>query len=301
MTPNWVNPQIGGTFTLPLERNTTVARTYGLIGTRPDIGGLLARAHLESLWPTAGGKTSWGLGLFEKDEVLLKRGPGGKESRLLHHVSNHRSHAFLAHECDNLQDAPSTENLPPLRYGHVLFSCQGVVQDVQLLMGPVRVLLPESLTRTVRGETFTEIAFALFLAELPTDSLARTRLREPGRSADPLKADRLGTALRSSLSTLDRLCKKHGLERFSGDLWIHTGEIMMVAHRHGPLALQVMRGRADLERWKVVGEKAPPGLDQSQFVALSASAQMEDLSWERLPDNILLTAGRGQTPQTESL
>ncbi len=233
--------------------------------------------------------------------MLLKRGPGGKDSRLLHHVRNHRSHAFLAHECDNLEGHPSTENLPPLRYGHVLFSCQGVVQDAQLLMAPVRALLPESLTRTVRGETFTEIAFALFLSELPTDSLARTRLREPGRSADPVKADRLGSALRSSLSTLDQLCKELGVEKFAGDLWIHTGEIMMVAHRRGPLALQVARGRQDLERWNVLGEKAPPGLDQSQFVALSAGAEADDLSWERLPDNILLTAARGQTPQTESL
>lgn len=278
-----------------------MSRTYGLIGTRPDIGGLLARAQLERLWQPAREKTSWGLGLFDKDEVLLKRGPGGTESRLLHHVSNHRSHAFLVHECDNQNGTPSTENLPPLRYGHVLFSCQGVVEDAQLLMGPVKVLLPESLTRSVRGETFTEIAFALFLSELPTESLARTRLREPGRSANPLNPERLKKALRSSLTTLDKLCKKLGLALFSGDLWIHTGELMMIAHREGPLTLQVTRGRADLERWKVVGESAPPGLDQSQFVALSNGSESHDLNWERLPDNILLTAPRGQMPQTESL
>jgi hypothetical protein len=245
--------------------------------------------------------TSWGLGLFDKDEVLLKRGPGGAESRLLHHVSNHKSHAFLAHECDNLHSNPSTENLPPLRYGHVLFSCQGVVDDAQLLMGPVKVLLPESLTRSVRGETFTEIAFALFLAELPTESLARTRLQEPGRSANPLNPERLKKAMRSSLTTLDSLCKKHGLGRFSGDLWIHTGELMMIAHREGPLTLQVTRGREDLERWNVVGENAPPGLDQSQFIALSNGSEPNNLRWERLPDNILLTAARGRMPQTESL
>lgn len=278
-----------------------MSRTYGLIGTRPDFGGLLARAQLESLWLPAPEKTSWGLGLFDKDEVLLKRGPGGTDSRLMHHVSNHRSHAFLVHECDNLQGTPSTENLPPLRYGHVLFSCQGVVDDAQVLMEPVKALLPESLTRSVRGETFTEIAFALFLAELPTESLARTRLKEPGRSANPLNPERLKKALRSSLTTLDALCTKQGLTLFSGDLWIHTGELMMIAHREGPLTMQVMRGRQDLERWKVIGETAPPGLDQSQFVALSNGSESSNLRWERLPDNILLAAARGQMPQTESL
>lgn len=300
-----------------------MSRTYGLIGTRPDLGGLLARAQLQSLWQPSSERTSWGLGLFDKDEVLLKRGPGGPESRLLQHVSNHRSHAFLAHECDHIPGAPSTENLPPLRYGHVLFSCQGVVEGAHVLMSPVRELLPESLTRSVRGETFTEIAFALFLAELPTESLARTRLAEPGRSANPLNPSRLKKALRSSLTTLDGLCQKQGLPSFAGDLWIHTGELMMIAHREGPLTLQVTRGREDLERWNVVGETAPPGLDQSQFVALSHTSESPsavpteaakltngsapssrppfDLSWERLPHNILLTAARGQMPQTESL
>lgn len=278
-----------------------MSRTYGLIGTRPDIGGLLARAQLQTLWQPTHEKTSWGLGLFDKDEVLLKRGPGGAESRLLHHVSNHRSHAFLVHECDNLHGTPSTENLPPLRYGHVLFSCQGVVHDAQLLVEPVKALLPESLTRSVRGETFTEIAFALFLAELPAESLARSRLQEPGRSANPLNPARLQKALRSSLITLDTLCKDQGIDPFLGDLWIHTGELLMIAHREGPLTLEVARGREDLERWKVVGESAPPGLDQSQFVALSSGADSNNLRWERLPDNILLTAPRGQMPQTESL
>lgn len=278
-----------------------MARTYGLIGTRPDLGGLLARAQLEALWSPREERTAWGLGLFEKDEVLLRRGPGGSDSQLLAHVGRRRSHAFLAHECDIRFESPSTENLPPLRYGHVLFSCQGLVADAGLLMGPMRVLIPESLMRSVRGETFTEIAFALFLAELPKESLARTRLTEPRRSADPIRPEILKKALRGALKTLDELCKKQGLSKFLGDLWIHTGEILMIAHREGTLALQVTRGRVDLQRWQALGEPSAPGLEQSHFVALSAGSELPPPDWERLPHGVLLTAKRGEMPQAESL
>lgn len=278
-----------------------MARTYGLIGTRPDFGGTLARAHLTELWqPTKEGNV-WGLGLFEKDEVLLKRGPSGPDSRLFRDLAQIRSHAFLAHECTGDHGRPSTEHMPPLRYGHLLFSCQGIVQDAKMLMGPVRVLLPEFLTRSVRGETFTEIAFALFLSELPAGSLGRTRLRAPQGSADPLATKDLSNALRRTLETLDQLCKSHGLERFSGDLWIHTGEILMAAHRSGPLNLQVIRGRGDLQLFGSLDETPPPGLERSHFVALSAAPEPANLKWERLSDNILVTARRGDVPQTEAL
>jgi hypothetical protein len=191
--------------------------------------------------------------------------------------------------------------MPPLRYGHLLFSCQGIVQDAKILMAPVRVLLPEFLTRSVRGETFTELAFALFLAALPAGSLGRSRLRAPRGSADPLGPVDLSNALRSSLKTLDQLCKKHGLDRFDGDMWIHTGEILMVAHRSGPLCLQVIRGRGDLEMFASLDETPPPGLDRSHFVALSATSEPASVKWERLSENILVTARRGEVPETQAL
>jgi hypothetical protein len=278
-----------------------MARTYGLIGTRPDVGGVLARAHLGDLWSTTTEGTTWGLGFFEKDEVLLKRGPSGPESRLFGHVRKIRSHAFLAHECTGEHGTPNTEHMPPLRFGHLLFSCQGVVTDAQVLMSPVKGLLPEFLTRSVRGETFTEIAFALFLSELPEGTLGRSRLREPRSSVDPLDARDLANALRRSLTTMDRLCLERDLPLFAGDIWIHTGEILMVAHRRGHLGLQVMRGRDDLARWQALDEPPLAGLEMAHFVALAATVELPSPQWERLQENILLTARRGETPQTESL
>ena len=75
----------------------------------------------------------------------------------------------------------------------------------------------------------------------------------------------------------------------------------MIAHRRGPLALQVIRGRAQLEHWHPLEDSPPPGLEQSQFVALATGTEHMETGWERLPDQTLLTAIRGQAPLSESL
>lgn len=276
-----------------------MARTYGLIGSRADLGGLLAEAQLKAVGSTGVVSATRGVGFFEKDEVLLRRGPAGKIGFGL--GSQHLScHGFLAHECDLRPDSPGPENTPPLRYGHVLFTCHGATAAVDAIVEGARLSLPEFLHRTVRGETLSEIAFALFLAELPSSSLERTRSREPHRSADPLQVGSLQKAVRRSLDKLDALCDAHGRERFNGDLWIHTGEAMIVAHREGNLALQVLRGADDMRRWGIP-EGALTGFEQSRFVTMVAQPHEIGPDWERLPQNLLFTARRGEVPESEAL
>jgi len=276
-------------------------KTYGLIGSRADIGGALAEAQLASLLDPQADLASWGLGFFEKDEVLLRQGPGDSAKDLAAQIQKTRSHAFLAHACPAAFAPKSSESTPPLRYGHVLFSCQGVAHSVEPIVAAAKAQLPEFLHRTVKGETLSEVAFALFLSELPTLSLARTRLREPRRSVDPLQEGSLKNALRTSLQKLDALCEETGRPLFAGSIWIHTGELLMVAHRTGNLGLQVLRGAQDLRQWELKLQPPPTGIEQSIFVCVAGSADELGRTWERLPDHLLLTAERGKTPRTESL
>ncbi len=279
-----------------------MSRTYGLIGSRPDLGASLAHAQLSALGSPADFTAMWGVGFFDKDEVLLRRGPGGQRSApLIEQIQTLRTHGLLMHECDARRGAPSTEATPPLRYGHVLFSCQGVSEQVTPLVAEARPRLPDFLKRTVQGETMTELAFAFFLAELPSNSLARTRLREPRRSVDPLRSEAVAEGLRRALLKLDELCDRTQQERFSGDLWIHTGEVMMIAHRRGTLGLKVLRGRDDLVRASVISSARATGLDQSLFVTAFATSEELSVEWERLPENLLLTAERGAAPRCETL
>lgn len=279
-----------------------MSRTYGLIGSRPDVGTSLAHTQLSTPGSPADSTAMWGIGFFDKDEVLLRRGPGGSGPSLLtEQIRSLRTHGLLVHECDARNGAPSTEATPPLRYGHVLFSCEGVSEQVTPLVAHARPQLPEFLKRTVKGETMTELAFAFFLSQLPSHSLARTRLREPRRSVDPLKTQTLAQALRSALTQLDELCDRTNQERFAGDLWIHTGEVMMIAHRRGNAGLQVFRGRQDLLRSGAVSASQVTGLDQSLFVTAFATAAELPPGWERLPENVLVTAERGSLPRAEAL
>ncbi len=278
-----------------------MAQTYGLIGSRADIGGLLADAQLRALAPKSSSSATWGVGFFEKDEVLLRRGSARKSgSGLSAQVKRLSCHGLLAHECDPRPTAPSPDSTPPLRYGHVLFTCHGVASAVDSIVEGARISLPEFLHRTVRGETLSEIAFALFLAEMPSSMLERTRSREPRRSADPLQASSLRKALRCALEKLDALCDEHGRQRFSGDLWVHTGEAMIIAHREGNLALQVLRGAEDMLRWGIP-QGAVTGFEHSRFVTMVAQTEEIGHDWERLPQNLLFTARRGEVPESEAL
>lgn len=280
----------------------TMSRTYGLIGSRPDLGTSLAHAQLKELGSPEDATKMWGLGFFDKDEVLLRRGPAGQDpSHITDQLKSVRSHAFLAHECDGAHATPSTEATPPLRYGHVLFACQGVSENAATLLYRARPKLPDFLRSRLRGETFSELALAIFLSELPPSSLDRTRLREPRRSVDPLQPQALARALRSCTSQLDDLADSVDCPRFVGDLWIHSGEVMMVAHREGNLGLQLLRGKSALPQLGFVDPEAVGNLENSLFVTVLATKAPLPPSWEQLPDQILLTIVRGEPPHTEAL
>lgn len=285
----------------PLKR-TPMARTFGLIGTRPDVGSALVDAQFASLEAQARPEASWGIGFFEQDEVLLRKGRGSTVGvRLSAARTPVRTHGVLAHECDGSRGPQRTEATPPLRYGHLVFTCQGVADEVKPLVQLAKLSLPEFLQPALRGETFSELAFALFLSALPSAALNKTRMREPKRSADPLKPDALTDALRTALFRLDELAHATQRPAFRGDLWVHTGEVLMIAHREGDLGLQVLRGAKDLERLGVRPGDGMTGLEQASFVMALASEASMNPAWERLPHAVLVTAERGLLPRTESL
>ena len=278
-----------------------MARTYALIGTRPDLGARLANAHLASLGSSASPGSTWGIGYFDQDEALLWRRRGNAVGiRLLGEGAPMRTHGLLAHECGGSVGATRTEATPPLRYGRMLFSCQGVSDSVEPLVHEARRRLPEFLHSVVRGETLSELAFAILLSELPSTRLALSRPSDRATITDPLSQDALAKAMRATLDRLDALIRDAGSGAFTGDLWLHTGEQLLIAHRRGHLGLLVVRGREDLKRWNVIPVEGASGLDQALFVAFAAGQELPP-SWEKLPHDLMITANRGQLPETQAL
>lgn len=281
-----------------------MSRTFAFIGSRPDLAGVVVQAHepLLAVRRDPGRSLAWGAGYFHNDEVLLRRRP--TEARdpvpLAQDLKAVRTHALLAHVCDTPSGGLRTETTPPLRYGHLLFALQGHDAAHGELRAEVASLLPDFLRSSLKGDTFTELAFALFLAKLPRGNLATARDKAPARRVAPIGDDDLRHALRASLEQLDQLCHEHGANPFDGDLWLQSGEYLIVAHRRGVLGLRVYRGTddfralgADEERWR--------NLDTARFLAAVSGPTQLPVGWERLPDDHLLTATRTGVPETERL
>lgn len=289
-----------------------MSRTFAFIGSRPDLAGLVSRAHesLLTIEPDPGHGAAWGAGYFQSDELLLQRRPDDprRPIHLGEELADLRTHALLAHTCDTKVGALRTETTPPLRYGHLLFACQGPEAHHARLRQPVAELLPDFLKSSLRGDTFTELAFSLFLAALTSSDRARTRHGSTMDRVAPLTADALKQGLRSALTTLDELCKQTDVPRFDGDLWLLTSERLVIAHRQGTLLLRVYRGRSDLGSMNLgapnAGSTGPDderSLEHGTFtVAVSGNVKPPD-GWERLPSEHILTASRAQPPETEAL
>lgn len=278
-----------------------MARTYGLIGTRPDLGAQLADAQLATLGSNAHAASTWGIGYFDHDEALLWRRKGNAVGmRLIGDGAPMRTHGLLAHECDGRLGPTRPEATPPLRYGHLLFSCQGVSDSVDPLVHEARRQLPEFLRSVVRGETLSELAFALLLSELAATGLPLSSGSERASHSAVLSDDGLANAMRATLRRLDKLIHDANTMAFTGDLWLHTGEMLMIAHRQGPLGMLVLIGRKDLQRWDVTPRDGAAGLDQALFVSLAAGQELAP-SWERLPHDVIVTAARGKHPETQAL
>lgn len=296
-----------------------MSRTFAFIGSRPDLAGLVSRAHesLLTIVPDAGHGAAWGAGYFQSDELLLQRRPDDPR-RPIHlgaELADLRTHALLVHTCDTKVGALRTETTPPLRYGHLLFACQGPEAHHARLRQPVSELLPDFLKSSLRGDTFTELAFSLFLAALTSSDRARTRHGSTVERVAPLTVDALKQGLRSTLGTLDELCKQTDVPRFDGDLWLLTSERLVIAHRQGTLLLRVYRGRSDLGAMSgrsvsssgsaqgggSVARDDERSLEHGTFtVAVSGDVKPPD-GWERLPSEHILTASRAQPPETEAL
>lgn len=280
-----------------------MSRTFAFIGSRPDLAGFVVGAH-ESLLTAeraASGSLAWGAGYFNKDEVLLKRRPDESTSpvSLSKVLAGVKTHALLAHVCDTTTGGLRTETTPPLRYGHMLFACQGPNAHHGQLRSAVVDVLPDFLRSSLKGDTFTELAFSLFLAALPAHALARSREPNAPRSAPP-DGPLAGTALRAALVRLDELCASHSVPRFDGDLWLNTGEALVVAHRTGLLGLRVYRGSRDFESLGADRGRTP-NLDQAHFTVAGSQVEHLPAGWERLPDGHLLLAHRTAPPEIEAL
>lgn len=277
-----------------------MARIFAFIGNRPDLGAQLLASQPEVLQVRRQDQPlGWGVGFFQSGETLLRRRPTDDREvvDLTEAVLAVRTNTLLGHVRTPTTGDLRTENTQPFRYGPFrsggwLFGGSGTLPDYERLRPRLLEALPTFLQQNVRGETDSELVFYTFLSFLHDAGALRENGVTPAQIRD---------ALRSTLALIDRLSAEQGQARSEGTLFVTNGEHLAVAHRSGPLGLRVFRGRADVEA--ALGPEAAnvPTLESSRFTLLVAGLDPLPVGWERLPDNVCLTAEPTGAPESEPL
>ncbi|WNG59195.1 class II glutamine amidotransferase [Archangium gephyra] len=173
-----------------------------------------------------------GIGAYAQDDVLLRRFPWDADLTLESLAPPHETEALLFHGRRLPVGLSLEENTQPFRSRRWLFAHQGRIEDFAGLRAGLLDEVPDFLKRQIRGETDSEVAFALFLK----------RLWETGHADDPrLPAEVAGRLLADTAMSLSRASARAGAARTSTVNLLATNGYVLVATRLGGQPLYYTR------------------------------------------------------------
>jgi glutamine amidotransferase len=179
-----------------------------------------------------GRSNALGIGAYAQDDVLLRRFPSDATLPLMSLAPPHETEALLFHAGKLPVGLSLEENTQPFRSRRWLFAHQGRLQDYAHIRAALLDEVPDFLKRQIRGETDSEIAFALFLK----------RLWEAGRADDPrLEAELAGRLLADTARSLSRASARAGGAHTSTVNLLATNGYILVATRLGSQPLYYTR------------------------------------------------------------
>src|SRR5882724_1931133 len=195
-----------------------MARLFGFVGNRADLGGRVLELESKPLKVVAKGTTlGWGIGFYQAGEVLLRRRPIDErpEIDVANLAKDLRADVLIWHVRAATVGNLRTENTHPFRYRQWLFAHTGTINGHGRLRERLSESLPEFLRRNVRGDTDSELLFHLFLSFLhDAGDLGET----------PVDPSATRAALRATLSLIDRLRAEQGTSAGGMNLVVTDGE-----------------------------------------------------------------------------
>ena len=277
-----------------------MARMFGFIGNRADLGARVLAIHADILKVNVGqsGPMGWGIGFFQAGEVLLRRRPIDERETidLTSVVEGLRTDVLIGHMRRPTVGALRTENTHPFRYRHWLFAQTGTIFGFSSLRDRLLESQPEFLRRNVRGDTDSELFFYLFLSFL----------HDAGHLSEAQVApDHMRAALRASISLVDRLSAEEGHPQNTGDLLVTNGEYLVGAHRGTEqMAYRLLSGRDDVE--ELLGDDGMqkariPNVDTTHFSIVASGLARVPEGWKTVADRSFVTMTRAQEPAFETI
>jgi len=183
-----------------------------------------------------------GMGWYSADDVLLQRYAPPSAPRDLSELAFAGTTEALVFHARVLPLGMSLEdNAQPFRFRSWLFAHAGELSAYRGFKQRLWEELPDFLKRSVRGETDSEVAFAVFLQQL----------REAGRLDDrALEPERAAQLLGVTARRLEELASARGAAGKSSIDLVTTNQHLLLATRLGPspLYFRQLGGRAECER-----------------------------------------------------
>jgi predicted glutamine amidotransferase len=276
-----------------------MARMFGFIGNRSDLGARVLKSNAELLRVrrAPAEPLGWGLGFYQAGEILLRRRPidDRDEIDLTEAAEDIRTDVLIGHVRRASVGALRTENTHPFRYRSWVFAHTGTIGGFEHLRERLLASQPEFLRRNVRGETDSECLFYLFLSFL----------HDAGHLDEGhVATTHVAAALRASIALVDRLSAEEGFGPNSGDILVTNGESMLAVHRNGVTGYRVLRGKFDIE--DLLGEDGTrqariPSIDSTHFTIIASELETLPAGWTAVSERTVVTLSRTDDPRVEPL
>lgn len=275
-----------------------MARLFGLIGNRPDLGGRILGCESDAMRVRSrGSPLGWGIGFYQGDEVLMRRRPidDREEIDIAKLAGDVRADMLVGHVRSATVGALRTENTHPFRYRQWLFAMTGTVAQFDPIRERLVASVPEFLRGNIRGETDSEIVFHVFLSFL----------HDAGRLNDVVVEEGVvREALRSSLAVVDGMAAEVGGEASKVNLLLANGDVLVAVHKSDTMCFRTFSGKSDADM--IIGDdtqlrRRAPELSNMQFTLVASDFDAEPSPrWKRVSPNALLTMTRGDGPRVEA-
>jgi glutamine amidotransferase len=273
---------------------------FGFIGNRADLGArvLSLQADVLRVRVPPGAPMGWGIGFYQAGEVLLRRRPIDEREVIdpTPVIEGVRTDVLVGHVRRPTVGGLRTENTHPFRYRQWLFAQTGTVGGFSMLRERLLESQPEFLRRNVRGDTDSELFFYLFLSFL----------HDAGHLAEQVVSpEHIRTALRASISLVDRLSAEEGFPKNAGDLLVTNGEYLVGVHRGTErTAYRVLKGRQDVE--ELLGDDGMqqariPNVDTTHFSIVVSGLEVVPDGWHNVAQQAFVTMTRADDPTFESI
>jgi len=259
-----------------------MCRMLGVMCNDEDLLPCSVQEVRDSLLVTQKDHDGIGVGYYRSDDPLLMKRPSAKASEIDYNelLDEVTSNIVLVHIRKATVGAWKDVNTHPFRFRRWLFGHVGHLPDLEKNRASVMAALPPFLSRNIKGETDSELAFHIFLNILYREG----KLNDLG-----LAAEQLTDYLRETVSQIDVFQNKGQQQELA--LIVTSGQVMAAACRGITMHYSHREGIMECSRHDDSEQQVQI---HRRFRGIMLGAEMSDPGhqWREVADGSLLSVSK---------